>query len=122
MLSDKQKLLFQHLKEIKDYWVDVSVESISSPDTDLMWSEYEEEHRLLQKKFTNEEEISAFRKVQEETFRGLIHSILVMIDGGDHLCAEFTMDLIDEETKESLKENIELHDEFYGYLLDVEEE
>ncbi|MEK5215373.1 hypothetical protein [Psychrobacillus sp. FSL H8-0487] len=50
-----------------------------------------------------------------------MHSILVMIDGGDELADKFLVDLIDRDTKESLQEDIALHEEFYGYLLDKEE-
>lgn len=44
-----------------------------------------------------------------------------MIDGGDPLADNYVVDLIDKESKESLKENIALHEEFFGYLLDAEE-
>jgi len=44
-----------------------------------------------------------------------------MIDGGDRLADSYTIDLIEKETSTSLKENIALHEEFIGYLIDVEE-
>lgn len=56
-----------------------------------------------------------------EVLKGAIHSILVMIDGGDDLSDKFTLDLIVEQTNESLKKDSALHEEFYNYLLDVEE-
>jgi hypothetical protein len=45
-----------------------------------------------------------------------------MVDGGDDLADKFLHDLKDRETKESLQDDIALHEEFIGYLLDVEDE
>lgn len=39
-----------------------------------------------------------------------------MIDCGDELADNFLVDLIDRDTKELLRENIALHEEFFGYL------
>ena len=44
-----------------------------------------------------------------------------MLDGGDELTDEFNIDLINADSKKSLKENIALNEEFYGYLLKEEE-
>lgn len=116
---DKQKLLFQGLKRIKDYWASEATDSLK-PSTDLIWSDYAENYRMLQEKLSTPEEQEAFKNIQNEIIKGVIHSILVMIDGGDALADKMRIDLIDEETKESLKENIALHEEFVSYLLDVE--
>jgi hypothetical protein len=64
----------------------------------------------------------SFGKVQDELIKGVIHSILIMIDGGDELADNYLLDLVDRETKESLLNDIALHEEFYRYLLDCEEE
>jgi hypothetical protein len=63
----------------------------------------------------------AYEKVINEVIRGVIHSILVMIDGGDKLTDNYTIDLIEHKTRKSLKENGVLHEVFYDYLLDFEE-
>lgn len=117
---EKQKLLFQQLKRIKDYWVKTSLDSLKD-DADLIWSDYEEEYKMLQNLINTEEKKLAYEKVLNEVLKGAIHSILVMIDGGDDLSDKFTLDLIVEQTKESLKKDSALHEEFYNYLLDVEE-
>ena len=52
---------------------------------------------------------------------GAIHSILVMVDGGDDLADKYTVDLVVEKNNKSLKTNGALHEEFYDYLLDVED-
>lgn len=116
---ERRKLLFENLKLIKDYWTSQAAESLV-PITDLIWTENESEFRLLQLKLSNAEEQEAFRKVQDELIRGVIHSILVMIDGGDALADKLRLDLIDIITKDSLKENVALHEEFVSYLIDVE--
>ncbi len=41
----------------------------------------------------------AFEKVLDESIQGVIHSILVMIDGGDELSDIFSIDIINENTK-----------------------
>lgn len=117
---DKQKLLFKNLKDIKDYWVKTGIKGLS-PDADLMWSEFEEAYKLLKSKIVIDTEKNAYEKILNEIIEGVIHSILVMIDGGDALADNYLIDLIDEETKASLKENTALHEEFFGYLLEVEE-
>lgn len=121
VLTDKQKLLFENLKNIKDYWTNTAVEQLS-PNADLVASNCEEEYRLLANKISSDKELLAFRKIQNELIEGVIHSILVMVDGGDDLADKFLLDLIDRETKESLQDDIALHEEFIGYVLDTEGE
>jgi len=117
---DKQKLLFENLKDIKDYWVKTSIDGLNL-NSDLIWSEFEEQYKMLQSKITTNDEKDAYGKILNEIIKGVIHSILVMIDGEDKLSDEYTIDLIEQESKKSLRENIALHEEFLGYLLDVEE-
>jgi len=120
-MNDKQELLFQNLKSIKDVWTESAVDSLN-PNTDLIgWTDMEESIKTLQQKLSSEEELEAYRKVVNSVIEGVIHSILVMIDGGDELADNFLVDLIDRDTKESLQEDIALHEEFFGYLLDNEE-
>lgn len=120
-MNDKQKLLLQNLINIKDYWTKTAVDGLN-PNTDLIWSDYEDEYKILQTKLTSQEELNAFHKVQSEVIQGVIHSILVMIDGGDDLAENYLIDLVDRETDESLQKEVSLHEEFVGYLLDTEDE
>lgn len=117
---DEQKILFERLKQIKDYWVKTSTESLDK-QADLIWSEHEEEYNLLQSLISEEELKKAYSRVIDELLRGAIHSILVMFDGGDELTDKFNIDIINADTKKSLKEHSALHEEFFSYLLDVEE-
>jgi hypothetical protein len=120
-IDKKQKLLFQNLKNIKDIRTKTAVDSLI-PNTDLFWSENEDEYKILQTKLTSQKELNAYHKVQSEVIQGVIHSILVMIDGGDELADNYLIDLVDIETKESLKKEGALHEDSFGYLLDTEEE
>ncbi|WP_291573882.1 histidine kinase [Clostridium sp. UBA4548] len=117
---DMQRLLFNNLKDIKDYWVKTSIEGLTI-NTDLIWSDVEEEYKILKDKIVSDDEKIAYEKILNEVIRGVIHSILVMIDGGDKLADNYTIDLIEQKTRISLKKNDALHEKFIDYLLDVEE-
>lgn len=116
---EEQRVLFERLKDIKDYWVKTSVESLDK-QSDLTWSEHEKEYNLLQSLISEEKSKKAYSKIIDELLKGVIHSILVMFDGGDELTDKFNIDIINADTKKSLKEDIALHEEFIGYLVEVE--
>ncbi|MBH5317315.1 histidine kinase [Paenibacillus sp. GSMTC-2017] len=116
---DKHTLLFQNLKWIKDYWAREATDSLK-PTSDLIWSEYADSYKLLQQKLITREDQEAFQRIQNEIIKGVVHSFLVMIDGGDQLADDMRIDLIDVETKQSLKEHGALYEGFYAYLFDVE--
>ncbi|WP_440970756.1 histidine kinase [Peribacillus frigoritolerans] len=118
---EKKQLLLQNLKNIKDYWTKTAVDSLN-PNSDLIWSENEDEYKILKTKLLSQEELNAYRKVQNEIIQGAIHSFLVMIDGGDELADKYLIDIVDRETRESLQKETALHEEFISYLLDIEEE
>ncbi len=85
----EQELFFKNLMEIRNYWIRVASENSD--------------------KKTNKE-------LLEETVDGVVHSILVMFDGGDKLKDSFSLDLINSEKKESLKDGKALHEEYFSYL------
>ncbi|MDQ6418412.1 histidine kinase [Paenibacillus sp. LHD-117] len=111
--------LFKDLKQIRDTWANVDYLGPSAVIPE--WSEIKEEYETLRNTIKNENEMDAFKKVLENTLTGVIHSVLVMIDGGTELAEKFNIDLVVVETGESLRENIALHEEFIGYLLDAED-
>lgn len=115
----EQQVLYKRLKEIKDNWVKASVKGLDS-DTDLIWSDCEDKYIHLQDALSNDQDRQAFEKVLDEVIKGAIHSILVMLDGGDELTDEFNIDLINADSQESLKEKSALHEEFFDYLLNDE--
>ncbi|PUB06327.1 histidine kinase [Paenisporosarcina sp. OV554] len=116
-----QNLLFEQLKSIKDYWRDLARKSLNN-DEDLIWTSKEDSIKILRKSLTTEEEKKAYQIAVNDIIEGAIHSILVMIDGGDALAEKLSIDLIDIETNKSLSGDTALHEEFLGYLLDIEDE
>jgi hypothetical protein len=88
---ERQTLLFQNLKMIKDHWVDVASKSLKS-DADLIWSDVPDDIKALQRCLEMESDKESFRKVQNDIIQGVIHSILVMIDGGDALADKMKVD------------------------------
>ena len=115
----EQEIIYERLKSIKDYWVQTSVESLNN-NADLIWSENEQEYIHLKNLLVEDDDKQAYKKVLDETVKGVIHSILVMLDGGDELTDSFSIDLINAETKMSIKHGASLHEEFFSYLLEKE--
>lgn len=120
MNVEEKKYLFEQLKTIKNYWVKTSFESLDG-NTDWIWSDYEEEYQKLQRLLRNDEEKEAYERVLNELIKGTIHSILVMIGGGDDLADKYTVDLVVEKNNKSLKKSGALHEAFYDYLFEVED-
>lgn len=116
---DKQKIFFDNLKCIKDYWVEKGVEGLEI-DADLRWSSVKGNIQELQKLISTPEQKDAFGRVLNDIIEGVFHSTLVMIDGGDALADKLKIDLVDFDTGESLKGNTSLHEGFFDYLLDNE--
>jgi len=116
---EKRDIVFEDLKRIKDYWVNTAVTSLD-PKADLVWSNVEDDIRELQKVISTDCQKEAFKKVLNDIIMGVLHSSLVMIDGGDALADKMKIDLVDFDTGESLKGKTALHEEFFGYLLDNE--
>lgn len=114
-MNEDQKILFKRLKEIRNYWVQTSVNGLNS-DTDLIWSDFQDDYVHLQKIFSDIDK-QVYERVINETLTGMIHSILVMFDGGDELTDQYSVDIINMNSNRSLKEGIALHEEFFDYLL-----
>ncbi|MEH7349360.1 hypothetical protein [Gottfriedia acidiceleris] len=107
---NEQQLLLSALKSIKDVEVDISESFLRSPRT----ASLKEEYMLLKQKLSSEDEITAFRNIQNELTETVIYRILEMIDGYGDL--PFKVDLINKDSKDSLKSNIQLHDQFINYI------
>lgn len=113
---EEKKLLFENLKNIKDYWAEHTVQRLNNDE--LIWSQNRDEYKLLKESLKDQENKDAFQKVVNGAIEGAIHSILVMIDGGDALADSYLVDLIIEEDKRSFKEEGALHEDFFEFLLD----
>lgn len=118
MIDRKQTLLFEALKWIKDKNVDIFSSYLYS-GSKLTSTMLKNEYKNLGIKLNTEEDVEAFKKIQNEIIETVIYEIMELIDGYADL--GFEVDLIDGETKESIKKNIELHDGFINYLMEVEE-
>ena len=118
MLTEKQRLLFEKLKQIKDTYVDISVGSFHPQSNTKWWADSSEAYKLLRNKFSSEEDLEAITVIQNELVKTVIYHIMEMIDGYGGL--SFEVDLIDKETKQSLRDGIEFHDKFMDYLYENE--
>jgi len=115
----EQELLFNRMKEIKDYYVKTAVKALN-PDADLIWSDFEDAYKALSSMIHTPEEKEAYTKVMNELFKYLLHSLLVMIDGEDSLHEKLQLDLIDKGTGESMKGSGSLNEGFMNYLAEHE--
>lgn len=52
-MHKKQKLILHNLKNIKDYWTKAAIDSLN-PNSDLIWSENEEQYKILQTKLISQ--------------------------------------------------------------------
>jgi hypothetical protein len=118
--QEKQRLLFEALKDIKDEKVNFSLWSME-PNCKIETTRHlKKEYSILQKKLINDEDKEAFRKIQNDTIETVITEIMIMIDGYGAL--PYSVDLIDKEKNESLRNCGELHDGFMSYLYENEEQ
>jgi hypothetical protein len=119
MLDTKQVLFFKALKSIKDSNVEV-YSSYLYPQSKLASTTLKREYKHLQTKLNTEEAIASFKKIQNEIIEAVMYEFMELIDGYKNL--DYKLDLIDKQTKESIKKNIQLHDCFMDYLAEVEED
>lgn len=117
MLIEKQRLLFENLKIIKDTNVELSVGSLH-PQSNIQWADSNEAYQFLRNKLNSDEDLKAIAVIQNELIEQVIYGIMEMIDGYGGL--NFEVDLIDQETKQSLRDGIQLHDKFMEHLYKTE--
>lgn len=119
MRKEKQELLFESLKGIKDTWVDLSVDSFN-PESRIKWDDSNEAYKFLQEKLKSEDDLNAITVIQNELVETVIYRIMELIDGYGDL--NYPVDLIDKDTNKSLRDVGELHDGFMNYLYEHEGE
>jgi hypothetical protein len=115
----EQEVLFRVLKDIRDSTVDFSIRRLNN-DPSLAPASIDKDYDMLRTVLKTEEQKDAYKRTSNDLVELCIHSILVMFDGGDELTDEFNIDIINADTKKSLLEKIALHEEFFGYLLDID--
>lgn len=119
MSKEKQELLFESLKGIKDTWVGLSVASFD-PQSKIKWSDSNKAFKFLQEKLNSEEDLNAITVIHNELVETVIYSIMELIDGYGDL--KYQVDLIDKDNNKSLRDVGELHDGFMSYLYEHEGE
>lgn len=119
IIMNEQKVLFEKLVNIKDYWVNNSIKKLRNKESRKLY-ECSEEYNILKTLLKSEEGRRAYEEILNNIIEGVIHSILVMIDGGDELTDKFNIDIINADTKQSIKKDIALHEAFFAFLLDTE--
>ena len=117
----EQQVLFKQMKWIKDYWIDVSIERLEGKD-ESYWDVGRKAYEELKRVVKTEQDREAYRKVLNEVIKEVMHSMMAMFDGSDALSDEFSIDVINSETGESLLSYSALNDEFFDYIMDAEEE
>ena len=96
MINEEQRSFFETLKILKDDWMEHSLTELENLGVK-----------------------ADLKEQQNEIIESVLYSVMEMIDGYNKNL-KITLDLVDREKHTSLKEGIELHDEFMNYLYEVE--
>lgn len=115
-MKDDQKEFFEDLATHFDNWVKTIKCALCEENTDLIWSECPESYQKLQKTIKENEFQEDIEKILKETFKGVIHSVLVTFDGGTAL-AEKTQLKIKSSNGEIFDRF--LHELFSEYMLET---
>ena len=105
--------LFEQLVRDVDYWCDYALKLSTRPSpagagSDVRWA-----YERLQRFATSDADRRAIEVVCHDTLFGLIHSILVSIDGGSRLADTARVDLV---TEDGASLGPGLHELFFDYL------
>lgn len=108
---------FQDLAAALDVWSQASAESLRSDEADLLWIENKDSRIRIREALEQVGvESSDVHAVLNECFRGLLVSVLSIIDGATEMAEKGRVHLVNENGK-SLGEG--LHQEFVNYLFDT---
>ena len=112
-MSSKEAF-FQDLARHLQTWRDDLVKAVADPRY-AVWAETQPAIERLNRKSFSEAELEDLRTVLDECFRGILHSVLVTIDGGTSMSNVGAMALVDADTNEPITVGA-LHEEFVEYL------
>lgn len=115
-MDEMHRLFFEDLARSLDYWVRETVEAATNAEADVSWSSIERHFRLLQPTLATREQREAFRAVLHKALTGLLHSVMVTLDGGSELADSFTL-TITTSTGATLAPG--LHEMLYDHLWDT---
>ncbi len=110
------EVLFEQLKQIKDDRINTALALLES-GAKVSETAYSKEYQHLNEILGTEEAKDAFKRVLNEQFDTIVHSFLVMIDGGTIFKEDldFYVDLVKNDTRKSLSENDALHEWLFDF-------
>lgn len=106
--------LFADLAATLEYWTASSVQALTDPDADLSWCDHPEEFRTIQTKLQFAPDQHALSACISEILRGVIHSVLVTLDGGTKMAESHVLKVV---TEDGIALSSPLHEGFIDYLL-----
>lgn len=109
-----EEALFDDLAAALEYWKAGSVEALTDPDADLSWCDHPEEFRAIQTKLQFAPDRHALSTCMSEILRGLIHSVLVTLDGGTKMAESHELNVVTQDG-EVLSRT--LHEGFIEHLI-----
>jgi hypothetical protein len=111
--SGNTTALLEEIARCHAYWVSVAAEALCEP-RDLGWSDSPEAYRIIAGALRQHGCGAEIRVTMEELMRGLVHSLLVILDGGTDLARQVTLTV--QANGESVPAGI--HELWVGHLID----
>lgn len=96
-LHPSERALLSALAQARDSWVASANTAVADPSSALPWSEAQDAWVELAAQLTTPEQHAAFRSVMNELLTGIIHSALVVLDGGSSLAETTLLQIQDSE-------------------------
>lgn len=109
-----EEALFADLAAALEYWKAGSIEALTAPTADLSWCDHPEAFRTLQSKLRSASDQDAVSACMSEILRGVIHSVLVALDGGTKMAESQPLNVV---TEDGVVLSRSLHEGFIDYLI-----
>ena len=97
-----EKELFEDLASIYDSWMSVARDSVSDSKVNLKWADEPEAFIKLREVLIESESIPHFEQAISEIIQGVLHSTLVVFDGGTKLAEKTNLKIIDTKQENKL--------------------
>ena len=116
MSNSIKELLFKDIATSLEHWTEHSVLCLQDGHADLDWAENIDSFKEVQRAIISSGvSTESLKNVFSEILFGVIHSQLVILDGGTSLSETHEIKLCDEKGDVISKD---LHSEFISYLID----
>ena len=109
-----QQLFFEDLGLTIDSWADAIRALVDESHPDLTWVDNPEAFLRIREVIRDSQSSTELEQVFSEVIRGVIHSVLVTLDGGSKLADTTNLALVDD-SGEKLPRN--LHEMFVDHLV-----